>query len=238
MEPEESDPGLLVGRHVVEIGRRQAWQFLTVADPETGREVRVYVDAPLTVTSGAQMGQEEPGFLRALDELNLRTITAADVVDGTLVLQVDGVEVRVSGESDDLTSGSPWWIGMQAPGSAATEKAAETRFGADFRLSLQRALWGMITPSVHAIALGWDDGVGRARFVFDDVPGEDERELVAEVETEVIADFGEAGVFAFTTDVSLADRPRLEPGERWWAYLRYEQPQRGPSPAARPARRR
>ena len=53
VQPEEMDPAPLVGRHVVEVGMRQAWPFLTLADPESGREVRLYVDAPLTVGSGA-----------------------------------------------------------------------------------------------------------------------------------------------------------------------------------------
>jgi hypothetical protein len=95
-------------------------------------------------------------------------------------------------------------------------------FRNEFRVAMQRALWGMITPSVRAIAMGWADGIGHARFIFDDVPGEDEQELVDEVETEVMADFPETAKFDFTTDFQLTDRLAFEPGESWWAYVRRE----------------
>lgn len=96
-------------------------------------------------------------------------------------------------------------------------------FRNEFRVSMQRALWGMITPSIRAIAMGWDDGVGHARFIFDDVPGADEQELVDEVETEVIADFPEDAAFDFTLDFQLTNGLDFKTGERWWAYVRREE---------------
>ena len=98
-------------------------------------------------------------------------------------------------------------------------RAVDVSFFSSFRLSLQRALWAEIPPNLRAIAVGGRGGVGRARFIFDDVPGEDEEELVSLLETEVIADL-EVGIsfdFRAVPDVrGLA----FEDGETWWAYVR------------------
>lgn len=68
MEPEEIDPALFVGRHVVEVGVRQAHPFLTFADRVSGREVRLYIDAPLCVLPDTSVfRQDDDGLLQALE---------------------------------------------------------------------------------------------------------------------------------------------------------------------------
>ena len=91
-------------------------------------------------------------------------------------------------------------------------------FSISFRLSLQRALWGAITPQLRAVAMGWTSEVGRARFVFDRRPTEEDRELVEDVETEVIADFGDEVTFEFAAVGDPAGKLALEPGESWWSF--------------------
>lgn len=100
-------------------------------------------------------------------------------------------------------------------------KLVDLPFFASFRLSLQRALWATIPPSLRAIAVGSSGGVGHARFLFDGVPGEVEDELVWEVESEVVSDFPATARFDFR---AVKDEGRLcfESGETWWAYVRRE----------------
>ena len=93
------------------------------------------------------------------------------------------------------------------------------RFYSGFRLSLQRALWGEIPPNLRAIAVGGLGGVGCARFIFDDEPGEDEEELVSVILSEVIADFPVGASFDFRA-VPDAGALVFEDGETWWAYVR------------------
>ena len=65
MEPEETDPTLLVGRHVVEVGTRQAHPYLTFADHASGREVRMYLDAPFRLLSGDTVFRQDDAALLA-----------------------------------------------------------------------------------------------------------------------------------------------------------------------------
>lgn len=70
--------------------------------------------------------------------------------------------------------------------------------------------------------MGWEDAIGRARFVFDHQPDADDLEHVSAIETEVIADFQPEQEFRFTVDVDPA-RPWIHrQGEGWWAYIRRE----------------
>lgn len=101
-------------------------------------------------------------------------------------------------------------------------------FSTDFRLSIQRALWGMITPSIRAIALEWEQDIGEARFIFDDVPGEYERELIDEIESEVIADFADGTEFVFSMESGRETNLSFEAGEQWWAFVRREGRELGP----------
>jgi hypothetical protein len=101
-----------------------------------------------------------------------------------------------------------------------------TSGGLDFRLevllSIQRALWEMVTPSLRGVAIQPKHPLIRARFIYDIEPTEVEREIVAEVETYVLADFDESIDVNFQADYVPADTPRkLQPGEEW-VYLRRE----------------
>lgn len=116
MEPEEADPALLVGRHVVEVGVRQAWPFVTIADHRSGREVRLYVDSWIRLFADrVALRQDDASLLAALAAVNMLTVTSARVADGELQLEFEDVSVRVDGVGNHLTGGSSWWIGVQQP---------------------------------------------------------------------------------------------------------------------------
>ena len=96
-------------------------------------------------------------------------------------------------------------------------------FSQDFRISMQRALWGEITPQVRAIALGWEGDVGRARFVFDATPGEHEYETIYNVESEVVSDFPVGTQFEFVSEAYNEQSLGFREGERWWAFVRWQE---------------
>lgn len=97
----------------------------------------------------------------------------------------------------------------------------------DFRLrvllSIQRALWQMVTPQLRAIAISTKAPQKlRARFLYDIAPGPLEREIVSETQAYVIADFDENLDTSFMPEYHPAPRP-LELGpEEEWVYLRRE----------------
>lgn len=87
-------------------------------------------------------------------------------------------------------------------------------------LSMQRALLGMVTPSLRGVAVSWDAGLVAARFVDEHETG-NEPELVAEIEAQVLADFDHVET-GFTMEYSGAAGPLvLGPGEVW-VYVRRE----------------
>ena len=59
---------------------------------------------------------------------------------------------------------------------------------ADVLLSMQRALLGCVTTALREVAVSWDDHRIAARFTYDREDS-DHTELVAEIETQVYADF-------------------------------------------------
>lgn len=96
----------------------------------------------------------------------------------------------------------------------------------DFRvsvlLSVQRALWDLVTPNIRAVAVlaRYPDVV--VRFLFDAEPTEEDQENVSEVETLVIADFLDDVVVAAHAECVPTSVSRvLRPGEEW-VYLRKE----------------
>jgi len=102
---------------------RQVHPFLTFADPMTGREVRLYVDAALRVSPDVvAMRQDDDGLLAALDRVNLLTVDSVEVLDGSLELTLEDQSVWIDGEANDLTTHTPWWVGLQSPGSAVTSR--------------------------------------------------------------------------------------------------------------------
>jgi hypothetical protein len=97
----------------------------------------------------------------------------------------------------------------------------------DFRtqllLSMQAALWGAVPPCLRAVAVGWEGGVARARFIFDHEPDADDLEAVSDVEGYVLGDFEPGLATEFTVDIDPAGPFRHLPHEGWWAYARREE---------------
>ncbi|GAA5001091.1 hypothetical protein [Actinopolymorpha pittospori] len=96
----------------------------------------------------------------------------------------------------------------------------------DFRvsvlLSVQRGLWDIVTPNLRGVAVlaRYPDVV--VRFLFEDDPGEEDRENVSEAETYVMADFLDEVSVAAQAEWVPASLPReLKSGEEW-VYLRKE----------------
>jgi hypothetical protein len=89
-------------------------------------------------------------------------------------------------------------------------------------LSLQRALWEMVTPDLRGVAVRWANNFIGARFCYEREVDEGIWGIVREVETYVYADFDENLVTEFTAEfVPVVMRIESRPGE-WWAYLRKE----------------
>ena len=88
-------------------------------------------------------------------------------------------------------------------------------------LSVQRALWGRVTPNLRGVGVSWSADAVRCRFVYSGAVDE-ELELLGEAETEMIADMPGDTEVAFTVEVDgQPGHLELASGE-WWAYLRYE----------------
>jgi hypothetical protein len=87
---------------------------------------------------------------------------------------------------------------------------------------VNRGLWDNVTPSLRGVAVRPAKPLVEARFLYEAV-GEAERMIVADVETEVIADLWQSAEVAFVAVASPAEVPRaLEEGEEW-VYLRQEE---------------
>ena len=103
----------------------------------------------------------------------------------------------------------------------------EGRLRSDAIIYLQRALLGMVTPELRGVTIRVDEDLVHARMVYEHEPTEDERELVSEVETEVIAAYlPEVEVTVVPDAVPPPAWPQLEPGESW-VYRRREEPTDG-----------
>lgn len=88
-------------------------------------------------------------------------------------------------------------------------------FPSEVLLSMQRALWDMVTPQLRAVAVNWDNGNIHGRMIYDRVR-EAERWIVAEVETYVIADFlPEVDVRLEAVELPAWEERDLQPGEHW-----------------------
>lgn len=95
-------------------------------------------------------------------------------------------------------------------------------FRTEVLLSLQRALWDMITPSLRAVAVRPSYPVIEARLIYEAV-GEEERAIAAEVEAYVVADFLLPVDVRFTAVTAPAGSAReLGPDEQW-VYRRREE---------------
>lgn len=88
-------------------------------------------------------------------------------------------------------------------------------------LSIQRALWDVVTPDLRGVALRVSP-FARVRFIFDAEPDDQDLENVSEAETGILADFGEdVHVSAVAVCVAPPQPRLLEQGEEW-VYLRQE----------------
>lgn len=88
-------------------------------------------------------------------------------------------------------------------------------------MSIQRALLGMVTPSLRGVSVSWDEHRIGARFVYD-ADDRENVEFVQEIETQVLADFGEDVVTDFAVEVAPeSTAPALNESEVW-VYLRRE----------------
>lgn len=89
-------------------------------------------------------------------------------------------------------------------------------------LSMQRALWDMISPDIRGIAVSWAPDLVRARFVYDREVDEDAWETVREVETEVLADLVAGVRTEFTAEFMPVEKPRDSRDGEYWVYRRRE----------------
>jgi hypothetical protein len=99
------------------------------------------------------------------------------------------------------------------------EKHIELR--RDVLISIQRALWGMIHPSIRAIAVGFD-GVEKLKVVYylDREPNDDDYENISDVVGEVCSDipFKKVEEICIYTLDSFLNLENLES----WVYMRQE----------------
>ena len=92
----------------------------------------------------------------------------------------------------------------------------------DALLYMHRALLGMVTPELRGVAIHIERCRIGGRFLYEAEPDDEEREIVSEVETEVIADYPPDVEVTFRAEGLPPTIPRtLQPGEEW-VYLRRE----------------
>jgi hypothetical protein len=109
------DAEALHGWFVVEVGVRQAWPFLTLSDPESGGEARLYIDTEFRLEPGGAHftdGDAERSMAALLD-LSNRTVTAVERQgDAGLGLRFDDGEraLFVSGTPATFTTHDVWWL--------------------------------------------------------------------------------------------------------------------------------
>lgn len=90
-----------------------------------------------------------------------------------------------------------------------------------FRLSLQRALLGKVTPNIRGIIALLDGSQIYLTFYYDGDISENDEENASEIETEVIADFDDK--YTILTQVKRLDFPqRIKLDNGFLVYLRKE----------------
>jgi hypothetical protein len=127
MEPEEEHPDRVRGWFVVEVGRRQAWPFLNLADPVSGRELRLYIDSTFSVAPGYDaVRQDDVRVFVALDALDGQTVLTAAATFGRLDMDFGAFHLRVNGggERTDLAFAVVVWpAGVVTPQEQARSAA-------------------------------------------------------------------------------------------------------------------
>lgn len=155
---DEDDPTSLVGCHVVEVGVRQAWPFLTFADPTSGTELRLFIDAPVRVTpDGVPLRQDDERVLSALERVSMLTVDEVTTSDGHLLLRLEDQLVWISGTGNELTTGEAWRLRLQQPPALTEGARAQQRL--DQLLRPDAAPAGFTYPSefLRAVRLGLSD---------------------------------------------------------------------------------
>ena len=77
-------------------------------------------------------------------------------------------------------------------------------------LSMNRALWGEVSPPLRAARIKWDDKVIYLFFYYDGEISEEDHESAECVSTEVISDFPE---YQLEVDIIRIDYPKAIPQE-------------------------
>lgn len=102
------------GCSVVEVGERQAWPFITVYNPATDQEARLYIDTPFTV-NGVEATHDDEWTIPLL-EVNMLGIVAIDQPGEDLrILFNDQTELVLSGEGTARTTQEVWWTSPWRP---------------------------------------------------------------------------------------------------------------------------
>ncbi|MEU4454559.1 hypothetical protein AB0F44_24725 [Nocardioides sp. NPDC023903] len=96
----------------------------------------------------------------------------------------------------------------------------------DFRvsvlLSMQRALWDLVTPNLRGVAIRIAPVRVEARFLLENEPTDEDLENISEAETAMMADVRNDVAVSFTASWVPNSLPRdLEQSEEW-VYLRKE----------------
>jgi hypothetical protein len=94
-------------------------------------------------------------------------------------------------------------------------------FRVEVLLSLQRALWDMVTPSLRGVAMRLEYPLIEVRLLFETV-GDGERMIASEVGANLVADFVPP-VDVYSTAVAVpVGTARGLTGDEEWVYLRRE----------------
>lgn len=124
----------LVGRHVLEVGRRESLPFITFGNgPVERREVRLVIDARYAVELS------RPATGEPLEELMYLSVVTVEVADGELRLAFGGgARLVVSAEREVWTGDAPWTVSDEYttplwPPAADTEVVSASAASGDAR---------------------------------------------------------------------------------------------------------
>jgi hypothetical protein len=96
----------------------------------------------------------------------------------------------------------------------------ETKRQPDIRLSAQRALWGCVPCSLRAFSVEVSPMLVRTRSIFDETATDEDKELLSEAATKIIADF--AAPFRIEEDFLVVPKGREMKHLSMLIFLRYE----------------
>ncbi len=96
----------------------------------------------------------------------------------------------------------------------------DERLDVHIRLSVQRALWGQVPPSLRAVSVDIDEKRVYFRCIFDGEPTEYDWELMSVAATEIIADF--RAPYTIEEEYLSIKVPNTMNHLKYLAYLRHE----------------